>query len=371
MKLCNPDHSFILGAVKISHRKGLTMFSALRHRTAALALGVCFILPAQARAPHPGEFASQQARHIATYFPGRMTGTPAEMLSADYVRQQFSLMGYQSDIRKFNSRYVWTGRDNQQNWQNVTGSTVIAAHEGKRPQQIIIMAHLDTYAPRSDADTDKNLGGLTLQGIDDNASGLGVILELADQLKSVPTEYSIRFVATSGEEQGGLGAENFLSRMSEREKKNTLLVINIDSLIVGDKLYFNSGRKTPSSVRKLTRDRALAIAHNLGINATTNPGLNPDYPQGTGCCSDGVVFDKAGIPVLSVEATNWGLGKKDGYQQRSKSKSFPDGVSWHNIKLDNVQYIDQALPGRIDRRSREVVRIMLPLVKELAKAGKK
>ena len=33
------------------------------------------------------------------------------------------------------------------------------------------MAHLDTYAPMSDADTDNNLGGLTLQGMDDNAAG--------------------------------------------------------------------------------------------------------------------------------------------------------------------------------------------------------
>jgi alkaline phosphatase isozyme conversion protein len=82
---------------------------------------------------------------------------------------------------------------------------VIAAHEGTHPQQIIIMAHLDTYAPRSDADTDHNLGGLTLQGIDDNAAGVGVMLELAEQLKSVPTEYTIRFVATSGEEEGKPG----------------------------------------------------------------------------------------------------------------------------------------------------------------------
>jgi hypothetical protein len=39
------------------------------------------------------------------------------------------------------------------------------------------------------------------------------------------------------------------------------------------------------------------------------------------------------------------LGKKDGYQQRAKSKSFP-GVSWHNIKLDNVQHIDLAAGPR-------------------------
>ena len=346
------------------------MFSALRHRTAALALGVCFILPVHASSPKPGDFANTQARHIATFFPGRMTGTPAEMLSADYIRQQFQQMGYRSDIRTFNSRYIYTARDNRKSWHNVTGSTVIAAHEGKAPQQIIIMAHLDTYAPLSDADADANLGGLTLQGMDDNAAGLGVMLELAERLKNTPTEYGIRFVATSGEEEGKLGAENLLKRMSDTEKKNTLLVINLDNLIVGDKLYFNSGVKTPEAVRKLTRDRALAIARSHGIAATTNPGLNKNYPKGTGCCNDAEVFDKAGIAVLSVEATNWNLGNKDGYQQRAKTAAFPAGNSWHDVRLDNQQHIDKALPGRIERRCRDVMRIMLPLVKELAKAGK-
>ena len=346
------------------------MFSALRHRTAALALGVCFILPVHASSPKPGDFANTQARHIATFFPGRMTGTPAEMLSADYIRQQFQQMGYRSDVRTFNSRYIYTARDNRKSWHNVTGSTVIAAHEGKAPQQIIIMAHLDTYAPLSDADADANLGGLTLQGMDDNAAGLGVMLELAEHLKNTPTEYGIRFVATSGEEEGKLGAENLLKRMSDTEKKNTLLVINLDNLIVGDKLYFNSGVNTPEAVRKLTRDRALAIARSHGIAATTNPGLNKNYPKGTGCCNDAEIFDKAGIAVLSVEATNWNLGNKDGYQQRAKTAAFPAGNSWHDVRLDNQQHIDKALPGRIERRCRDVMRIMLPLVKELAKAGK-
>lgn len=346
------------------------MFSAMRHRIAALAFGVCFILPAHATASAFGEIASTQARHIATVFPGRMTGTPAEMLSADYLRQQFADMGYQSDIRTFHSRYIYTSRNDSKNWHNVTGSTVIAAHEGKTAQQIIIMAHLDTFAPMSDEDTDHNLGGLTLQGMDDNAAGLGVMLELAERLKNIPTKYGIRFVATSGEEEGKLGAENLLNRMSTAEKKNTLLVINFDNLIVGDKLYFNSGKTTPNSVRKLTRDRALAIARGQGIQAAINPGHNPNYPKGTGCCTDGEIFDKAGIPVLYVEATNWSLGKKDGYQQRAKSKAFPDGTSWHNVRLDNQQYIDTALPQRIERRTRDVVKVMLPLVKELAKANK-
>ncbi|HCQ8394265.1 TPA: aminopeptidase [Klebsiella oxytoca] len=347
------------------------MFSALCRRLLPLALSAGFVFTAAPAISALGDTANAQARHIATFFPGRMTGSPAEMLSADYLRQQFTQMGYESDIRSFNARYIYTNNDNRKNWQNVTGSTVIAAHEGKDRQQIIIMAHLDTYAPQTDADIENNLGGLTLQGIDDNALGLGVMLELAEQLKNIPTRYGIRFVATSGEEEGRLGAQNMLKRMSDAEKKNTLLVINLDNLVVGDKLYFNSGRSTPSSVRKLTRDRALAIARSKGISAASNPGLNPDYPKGTGCCNDASVFDEAGIPVLTVEATNWSLGRKDGYQQRAKSRSFPDGTSWHNVQLDNQQYIDKALPGRIAQRSRDVMRVMLPLVKELAKAEKR
>ncbi len=35
------------------------------------------------------------------------------------------------------------------------------------------------------------------------------------------------------------------------------------------------------------------------------------------------------------------------------------------------KYIDHALPGRIEHRGREVVKVMLPLVKELAKVEKK
>lgn len=346
------------------------MFPALRRVTLCLFLGLCGVFPALAQTTAPGVTASDQARHIATVFPGRMTGTPTEMLAADYIHQQFLKWGYQSDTRQFHSRYVYTSREGEKHWQNITGSMVIAAHEGRSKQQIIIMAHLDTYAPLSDGDNDKNLGGLALQGIDDNASGVGVMLELAERLKDVRTGYSIRFIATSGEEIGMLGARDILERMSEQEKKNTLLVINLDSLFTGERLYFNSGKNTPVAVRKLTRDRALTLARHYGIAASMNPGLNPALPEGTGCCNDAEVFDKAGIPVLNVEATNWSLGAKDGYQQRAKSRAFPQGISWHNVQYDNMQYLDKWLPGQIDKRSRDVVRVLLPLVTELAKAGK-
>lgn len=149
--------------------------------------------------------------------------------------------------------------------------------------------------------------------MDDNVVGLGVMLELVERLKNTFIEYGIRFVAISGEEEGKLGVENLFKRMSDIEKKNTLLVINFDNLIVGDKLYFNSGVKIFEVVRKLTRDRALVIARSYGIVVTINSGLNKNYSKGIGCCNDVEIFDKAGIVVFSVEAINWNFGNKDGY----------------------------------------------------------
>lgn len=65
------------------------MFSALCRRLLPLALGTGFVFAAAPAFSALGDTASSQARHIATVFPGRMTGTPAEMLSAEYLRQQF------------------------------------------------------------------------------------------------------------------------------------------------------------------------------------------------------------------------------------------------------------------------------------------
>ncbi|EPR9083833.1 aminopeptidase [Cronobacter dublinensis] len=329
------------------------MFSAVRRCTLSLALSVCFTLPAFSQPIHPGDIASEQTRHIATLFPGRMTGSPAEMLTADYLRQQFVRMGYQSDIRAFHSRYIYTAGNHRTNWQNVTGSTVIAAHEGTAPQQIIVMAHLDTYAPLTDADVDNNLGGLTLQGVDDNAAGIGVMLELAERLKDVPTRYGVRFIATSGEEEGGMGAENLLKRMSALEKKQTLLVINLSHLVAGDKLAFTSGKSTPAAVRQLTRDSALKLARRFGIPVSASSVTPAD--------NDAVAFDNAGIPVLSITAVN------DPARHRGRHDVGPVA---HNARQDNLQYLEQTLPGRLDKRCRDVMRVLLPLVKTLAKAGK-
>jgi alkaline phosphatase isozyme conversion protein len=161
--------------------------------------------------------------------------------------------------------------------------------------------------------------------------------------------------------------------MTEAERANTLWMVNIDSIVTGDRLYFHAGPETYAKDPKAghARDRALAIAAELGITAATNPGLNEEYPKGTGCCSDQAAFDRAGIPVVNLEATNWERGDKDGYQQTTVTEAIPYGYSWHLVHIDNRAHLEASLPpGRVDERARDAIRILLPLVRELAEAGR-
>ncbi len=103
------------------------------------------------------------------------------------------------------------------------------------------------------------------------------------------------------------------------------------------------------------RDFALDIASDLGIAAETNPGLNPLYPKGTGCCSDLESFDEL-VPVVAAEATNWEIGDKDGYTQTS-NPNVPNGRTWHEPATHNLAFIDRVFPGLIEERTQNYTQI--------------
>lgn len=350
------------------------MFSRRCLKWALFTLCFSAVLPLQAATTQAaGNIAEQQTRHISTYFPGRMAGSPAELLAAEYINHHFQQMGYQSNMRGFNTRYLYTSKNGKQSWRTLSATSVIAARnatatnntaasKADEQKQIVIMAHFDTYTPQSDTDLDKNLGGLTLQGVDDNAAGVGVMLELAERLKTVPLRYDLRFVALSAEEIGAQGTENYLQRMSKTERANTLLVINLDNLITGDRLYFNASNQ-PSAIA--AKEQALKLARRYGITAATvkNQVSAP-------CRVDKNLFATAGLPLLSVEASNYSLGNKEGCQQRAISSHFPQGTTRHQSQLDNLNYLDKFLPGRITKRTHDTVKILLPLIETLAAAKK-
>jgi alkaline phosphatase isozyme conversion protein len=339
---------------------------------ALLALAAASLLSLPTLAQQPGVLAAKEARHIAATFPGRMAGTPREDATAKYIADRLLEMGYRPRLERFFASYTfnWASKPERvHDYRTLVSTNVVAERRGSSGKQIIVGAHFDTRIARSERDLERNIGGPKLEGLDDNASGTGVLLELAQAFAKAHPKHTIKFIAFGAEEIGLLGAIEVVNRMSPKERAGTLWMVNIDSIVTGDRLYFHAGPQTYARDPKAghARDRALAIAAGLGITAATNPGLNADYPKGTGCCSNQAAFDRAGIPVVNLEATNWELGDKDGYQQTSVSQAFPDGYSWHLVDIDNRAHLEASLPpGRVDERTRDALRILTPLMAELA-----
>ncbi|SHK10963.1 M28 family peptidase [Chryseobacterium polytrichastri] len=78
-------------------------------------------------------------------------------------------------------------------------------------------------------------------GVNDNGSGTSIILEAARILKDVPTEYSIKFIHFSGEEQGLRGSQHYANTVAYQGSNRVLdikLVFNLDQ--VGGKMGNNN-----------------------------------------------------------------------------------------------------------------------------------
>lgn len=82
---------------------------------------------------------------------------------------------------------------------------------------VIICAHYDT---------------INGKGTNDNGSGTNVLLEAARLLQNIPTEYSIKFIHFSGEEDGLRGSQHYVTNVvnATNPKLDIKLVFNIDQV---------------------------------------------------------------------------------------------------------------------------------------------
>jgi hypothetical protein len=73
---------------------------------------------------------------------------------------------------------------------------------------------------------------ITGTGTNDNGSGTAILLEVARLLRSIPTDYSIKFIHFSGEEDGLMGSQAYVNNVvnATNPKMNIRLLLNIDEV---------------------------------------------------------------------------------------------------------------------------------------------
>lgn len=169
---------------------------------------------------------------------GRETGTEGERIAAEYIATRFKKIGLspkgtEGYFQAFTFKpkkdpHSQASFSEKSSDSTITGKNVIGFIDNKAENTIIIGAHYD-HLGFGDAGGSLHAGEKAIHnGADDNASGVAVLLNLADKLKnSKNTNNNYLFMAFSGEEMGLLGS-NYFNKNATIDLASANYMINMD-----------------------------------------------------------------------------------------------------------------------------------------------
>lgn len=217
-----------------------------------------------------GEIEDNLTKHLSfltdSELKGHKTGSQENKIVANYIYNQFNLIGLETEIESFSKE--------QQN--------VIGRIPGKTDKYIVIGANYDGIGKRL---------GKVYTSVDSNASGVAVLIELARLLKQEELEYGIEFIAFDG------GQKNMSGSYSQRKKINSknndyVLMLNLHNLghLKDEGRLIFEGVETIKNGEKYIRE---TIVDNIGIRT---------YPTriDNGYYGDSFNYSKKNIPSMDI-----------------------------------------------------------------------
>ncbi|MBS4028130.1 MAG: M20/M25/M40 family metallo-hydrolase [Ignavibacteriales bacterium] len=164
-----------------------------------------------------------QLQSFKTRYAGNASGRDSLARSRDWLIQQFSSFGY-TDIQQ----HTFTQSGNQ--LQNV----IVTKTGTLYPDSIVILCgHYDT---------------VNGPGINDNGTGVAIVLEVARILSSLQLKYTVRFICFSAEEQGLVGSNAYVQQIVIPQQQKIKLVLNVDEV--------GGIRENPTNIVKVEKDNS-------------------------------------------------------------------------------------------------------------------
>ena len=294
-----------------------------------LIIGMCAAsLPQTVRAEY-GDNAYAFMKQLQSNYPYRQVNSSNGMLSGaeEWLKSQIVTMGYEYMAQPF----TMTSAD------GVTpcyGENLIFSKQGASDRVIVVGAHYDCVEQTF--------------GTDDNASGVGVLLELASIYSTKESPYTIRFILFSAEEPGCLGSQYYVDNLSQEERDRIACMINIDTIAAGDNMYLYGGTVDDSGsiVQDWAVYQAQSAADLLGLDMSFHPDVNDSFPTPTkATASDQMPFANVGIPYIYCEASNWNGEPYTNFYQTSNS-AVNGGTIMHKAEYDNLTFIENTFGTR-------------------------
>lgn len=186
---------------------------------------------------------------------------------------------------------------------NYIKSYICTATGKDHSKKIVIGAHYDS---------------VLTDGIEDNGTGVSVLIELAKRFKEITPNFDVDFCFWDGEEfLSQAGSFSYVSRLSDADKRNILLYINLDSIGSGDKLFAYGGKYESGTLTKAwgyNFAKSIASENSIELNeipdiiySQTYPAVDtpPFDPPTRLVASDQIFFQRENIPYVYFEANAW------------------------------------------------------------------
>ena len=243
----------------------------------------------------------------------RLPGSNVSKAFRQTITDQLTTLGYEV-----------TQQEHQRYDMNLTNVFATWTPNGTSTGTLVLSAHYDS---RNIADQDENENNRTLPvpGANDAASGVAVLLELANHIPSMGLDHEVVLFFNDAEDQDQqytLGAEAWAENLTQSEIASTHAFVLLDMVGDADLQLHNvlPGNETLKS-------RVVELGTDLGlVNGTVDcrggAGLDVvQYDTLVGVLDDHVHADALGIPSIDIMDTSYG-----------EPKPYTFGSYWHTME---------------------------------------
>jgi Zn-dependent M28 family amino/carboxypeptidase len=214
-------------------------------------------------------------------YAGRKTGSEGNKASAEYISARFKDAG----LRSYQDQYKHPFNFKNRKSEIINGTNLIGFVKGRKDDVIVISAHYDHVGVNNSQ---------IYNGADDNASGVSVLLGIAEYFKVHKPLNTILFIAFDAEEMGLQGAYAYLKEPVP-SRKSIIMNVNMDMVSHNDKseLYAVGTYKTP-----VLKDIIEDADDNTGINILFGHDIPGSGKDDWTMQSDQGPFAKENIPFI-------------------------------------------------------------------------
>ncbi|AHF06762.1 M28 family metallopeptidase [Desulfitobacterium metallireducens] len=263
--------------------------------------------PQQQELRFSAEKAYEHAQYLTDKIGPRPAGSKGEEKAAQYIYYILEQAGWKVKEQPFSKVVVQHNPlEPENNLQVINSRNIIAELPGQNPETVILGAHYDS------ADT-------SAPGALDNASGVGVLLEVAKVLASSSQQESYQLIFFGAEEAGLVGSEYFVT---QADLSAVRWMVNLD--MVGTPLEIDVAGKT-SAPPELVKQVA-----NVVKNESIPFHLSRDFLVMTREGSQGGNSDFSPFLDRGIPAVGFGIsGRPNGFYHRPED--LMGGVSLQEI----------------------------------------